>query len=118
MSGLSCALQAGQQNGGRLAFQFKGCCRLPHELRQLFVGDFDEQLTGLDGGEHLSSQRLFFDCLDEILRRFEVDIGIEQGLSNFFQGVANIDFRDRAVSFQHFEGALKPFLEIFKHAEL
>ena len=77
--------------------------------------DLDEELPRLNGGQHFSTQRLLFDRFDKVLGGLEIDIRIQKRFSHLLQGVTHIDFCDGAVSFQHLEGALKSFLEVFKH---
>ena len=98
-----------------LAFEFHGRRRLPHELGQFLMRDFDQELPWLDGGQDFSTQGLFLDRLDKILGSLEIDVRIQQRFPHFFQRVTHVDFSDGAVSFQHLEGALKSFLEVFKH---
>ena len=98
-----------------LAFELHGCRRLPHELGQFLMRDFDQELSWLDGGQHFATQSLLFDRLDKILGGLEIDVRVQQRFPHFLQRVAHVDFCDGTVSFQHLEGALKSFLEVFKH---
>ena len=77
--------------------------------------DFNEELSGLDRGQHFTPQGLLFDGLNKILGGLEIDVRVQQCFPHFLQRITDVDFSDGSVSFQHLEGAFKSFLEVFKH---
>jgi len=89
--------------------------RFAHEGRQFLVGDFHEQLAGLQGGKHLAAQCLFLYPGGELLCRLEVHVGVEQGLAHFLERIPHVDLGDAAVPAEDLERAGKFFLQLIKH---
>ena len=48
------------------------------------MGNLDQELARLDGGEDFLPQRLFFDARRELLRGLVIDVCVQQRFSDFF----------------------------------
>ena len=46
--------------------------------------DFDQELPWLNGGQYFSTQGLFLDRLDKVLRSLEIDVRIQKRFPHFF----------------------------------
>ena len=76
-----------------------------HHLRQLVVNNLHHQLTGLNGREHVLTHCLLFHLVGETFCHLVVDVGIQQGATNLFQGLGHINFGYFSFAFQGFERA-------------
>ena len=61
-----------------------------HQVDELVVDDADDLLARLERLQHLFADRLFGNPRDELLGDFIVDVGLEQGLTDLAQTVADI----------------------------
>ena len=108
--GFTGPLQAGHQNHGwRLRCKFESS-RIGTQHRDQFIANnLDYLLRGRKGGEHLLTQSLDANVLDELLDDVQVDVGFKQRNANLFERLADIFFGDGALAAQIFKGALKFF---------
>ena len=105
-SGLASAIEADDQNPGRLAEIDRG--GIPaEECRQLILEDFDDLLTRGDALEDLLAQRALLDLVDELLGHGEVDVGVEQGQSNLPQRIGDVRFGEPSMTTEALEGLLE-----------
>ena len=77
--------------------------------------NFHDLLAGTDAAQNGLAQGLLFDSYYKILRHLEVDICIQQGESNFAEGVCDIRLTDLALTTEIFENVLKFIGESGKH---
>ena len=104
---LTGTLQARHQNDGRTALEFQLDGLTAHELRQLVVNNLHQQLTRLDGSEHVHTHRLLLHRVCKLLGNLIVHVGIQQSTTNILQRLGNINLRDFALTFQYLERPFK-----------
>ena len=117
MGGFTRSLQATHQNDARLALDVEFGVLSTHERRELFLGDFDQELTRLDGSQHLLAHGLLFDPVGKALGYTVIHIGLHQGPADFFGRVGNVRFGNGGFTFQALECLLESVAEIFKHED-
>ena len=88
-----------------------------HELGQLFLGDFDEELTGLDGGEHILSECSLLDPVGKAFGNAVVHIGLDQGTPDFLGGFRDVGFGDGGFPADALERLLEAVTEVLEHGE-
>ena len=115
--GLARAVQSHQHNDHRRRRGQVQLGILPAEQRhQLDVDDLDDLLRGGETGQHLLSQGLAFDPLDEVLNHAEVDVSLEERQAYFTQGLFHVLFAELAVTAQPAKDGFQFFAERFKHS--
>ena len=90
-----------------MAFQLEFRGLTAHKLGQLVVHDLHQQLARLHCRKHVLAQRLGLDAVRESLGHLVVDVGVEQGAPNVFQGFGDVDFGDAAFTFKDLERPFK-----------
>ena len=70
---------------------------------QLVVNDLHHQLARLNGCEHVHAHGLFLDRISKCFGYFIVDVGIQKGTSDIFEGFGNIDLSNLAFAFKDFK---------------
>ena len=68
-----------------------------HQIDELVVDDADDLLARLERLEDLLADRLLGHARDELLGDFVIDVGLEQGLPDLAQPVADIRFGQTAA---------------------
>ena len=105
--GLTRALKTRHQDDRRLALQLELGSLTTHELGQFIVHNLHHQLSRLDGGEYVHTQRFLLDRIGERFGYLIVDISVEQRAANVLQRLGYVYFCDFALAFQHLERAFK-----------
>ena len=108
--GLTRTLQSRHQNHGRrLRCEFESGGIGSQHRDQLVANDLDDLLGGRKRGQHLLTQSLGADVLDQLLDDVQVDVGFEQRDPDLFERLADIFLGDGALATQVLKGALKFF---------
>ncbi len=114
--GFAGALQAGHQDdGGRLRGEFEAGSVAAEEFDQLVADDLDDLLGGRERGKHLGANGFGADVLDEFVDDVEIDVGIEHGDADLFEGLIHVFFRESALAPEGLEGSLQLFCKVLKH---
>jgi len=117
-SGLTRTLQTRHQDDGRTILELQLYSLTTHQLSQLVMNQLHHQLSGLDGREHIHTQRLLLDSIRKRLGHLVVDIGIQQGFADILHGLRHIDFGDFSFTFQYLERPFKSVTKILEHIYL
>ena len=95
--GLSRALQADQHDDrGGMRGHGQPVSRASEQLHQLVVHHLDHVLARRERGEHVLTDGLDANPLDEALDDFEIDVGFEQSHAHFAQSLLDILLRQPA----------------------
>ena len=114
--GLAGALQARQQHyDRRLRAQLPGHARAAHEPRQLGVQNADERLTRRQAREHLGTERLGPDRLDECLDHRQRDVRFQQRDARLAQRRCDVLVRDPPAAAQILDGARQARRQVVEH---
>ena len=73
------------------------------------MDDLDHHFAGLDGIEHVASERLGLDRIGELLGDLIVYVGVEQSPAYVLERLRYIYFCDFALTFQELEASLESF---------
>ena len=85
-----------------------------HQVAQLVVDDLDHLLRRGQALQNIRADGLFGDRFDEVLDHLEVDVGFQQGKSDFPHGLLNVIFVQAALGAQLFEGIIQFFTQTLK----
>ena len=66
------------------------------------MNNLDHQLARLNGCEHVHAHCLFLDRISKCLGYFIVDVGIQKGTSDIFEGFGNVNLGNLAFTFKDF----------------
>ena len=77
---------------GRGASRLSGTAVPPSGFDQGVIDDFDDQLAGRDGAQHLLAHGLFADLGDEVLDHGEGDVGFQKCQADFPQRFGHVGF--------------------------
>src|SRR5262249_25007467 len=72
-------------------------------------------LAGVKSAEHFLAERLLGDAGDEVVGDGEVDVGVEKGLTDLAQPLADVGLGEPAAAEQFFQGLTEAALNAFKH---
>ena len=85
------------------------CGFATHEGGQFVLYDFDHQLAGLEGGQHVLPQCFGFDRVGEGLGYLIVYVSFDECFPDVFQSFGDIDFCDFPLAFEYLERPFESF---------
>ena len=85
-----------------------------HQVAQLVVDDLNDLLCRGQALQNIRADGLFGDRFDEVLDHLEVDVGFQQGKSDFPHGLLNVIFVQATLGAQLFEGIIQFFTQTLK----
>jgi hypothetical protein len=112
---LARALQADEDDDGRVAGQLEGSVAGREQRHQLFVDDLHDLLAGGQALEDLDAGRPLADARDEVLDDLEVDVRLEEGQPHFAHRGIDIVGADPAVARQGAECLAQPLAQSVEH---
>src|SRR5262249_29895131 len=113
---LSRALEPGHQHDRRgLLGEFEPFLLAPQQLDELVPYHLDHLLDRVEAGHDVTTERARLDPLDELLRHFEVDVGIEQSIADLLRRLADVPLRAATLPSQIADDFLQLVGEAVEH---
>jgi len=100
-------VQADHEDATGIAAELNAGIGGAEQFDKFVVDDLNDMLAGLDAEKDFLADGLVFDALDEIASDLEIDVGFEEGQTDFAEGLADVFLRDFAEAAQVLEGLLK-----------
>ena len=112
---LARALQAGDEDHGRVALQVEDPVAGRQERHELLVDDPHDLLAGRQAGQDVGPDGPLADARDEVLDDLEVDVGLEQAEPDLAHRDVHVGLADPAPAGQVAEGLAQALAERVEH---
>src|SRR5215470_19398326 len=87
-------------------------------MDQLVIDYADDLFAGVEGAQDLLADGALGDALDEGVGDRVIDVGVEQGLADFLEALADVGLGDSAAAAQLLERFAQASLNALEHARL
>jgi hypothetical protein len=106
-SGFAGAVETDHQDATWIATELNGGIGRAKEFDEFVVDNFNDVLAGLNAEKDFLTDRLVLDALNEIASDLEINVGFQEGQTDFAEGIADVFLRNFTEATQVFEGFLK-----------
>ena len=86
-----------------------------HEFGDFVANNFDHQLAGLQGLQHVLTHCTVFDAVGKVFGEFVVYVSVNKGTTYVFDGFGYVDVRNFTASRQTVQRGINFFAQGFKH---